>query len=49
MKYWGGGFGRKNKTVPGEMSLAVSNLDEENKEAVLPAFHLSLSFVNKCF
>ena len=25
-KYAGGGMGRKNKTVPGEMSLAVSNL-----------------------
>lgn len=27
LKYLGGGMGRKNKTAPGEMSLAVSNLD----------------------
>lgn len=31
------------------MSLATSDLDEDNKGAVFLTFHLSLSFVNKMF
>lgn len=49
IKYLKGGIGRKNKTLSGEMLVAVSNLDAANKERVFLAFQLSLLFVSKCF